>query len=510
MYYRLISKCIICICLLGVFSCSKKVTPLSKSSVNIIKFGCKPNDGLEDTQALQKAIRYSFKNKIDTIFVPKGEYILNSVNIHPGQIFLGEEGSQFIKVPNAGKWSRMFTTQKTQHLGDEDSDRIEFHNLNFDGNKDKQGAYKKYELQQQHLIFIDGNKKQKGRVRALVKNCHFKNSVADAISIYCNADVKVQDCSAYNVFRGGVVLTGGHSKLSVINFKAGGEDDVTGVDIEIDGKGFRDSYKTEVYFKDIFLEGDFDVNMPKDGVFTGDNIQVTGPGFFLLAKDNGKVNIKNSSFVFENMKKTRLYFPGSVVFQNCNFTTYRSDEFITGLRIYMETSYRREGNQSLKFIDCNFYTDKKGEKACYALLNIENFTHVETNIIDIDKCVFDGDYDSAIFFSKGGNAKITNSYFKESTPIEISSSKGKKILKLKMDKVRIDNTVNKLIYSKNPWNGNNIEVDNLIFNGEDLQDFDVGKFVKLGNVIYTHKINKEDLDAKLKFDKRGLLINDKK
>lgn len=465
-------------------------------------FGAKANDKMEDTEAFQKTIDHAYQKEIDTIFITEGTYMLRTLFMYPGLTFIGEENTVLKKVEMAGKWSRMFTTHKLKYLSEKDSKPIVFRNLNFDGNKDKQGPYKDYELQQQHLIFFDAHENSKGRLRGDVADCIFKNSVADAISIYRNADVKVSNCEAWNVFRGGVVVTGGNSKLHCVDFKAGGLDDVTGIDIEIDGKGYKGTYATDIYLKNVFLEGDFDIIMPSNGKCIAENVQVTGEKFYILAKDKSSVVIKNSSFVIGSYQKHRIYFPDDILFSNCNFTVRDSrDSFPSGLLVMMETRYRRKGGHRLRFNNCRFRTEGKDASNKYAIYNQENFTDPENNILSLADCSFNGDYKSAIYFYKGGKLSLDNIYLEKGTLINVNTSRGIKPLTLLADYIHLDDEALNLIEIGNNGIVEYKKLDNLIISNKTKRNFDLPD-MKIKNLIFL-----DNLDTKKEIIKKNGLIS---
>lgn len=452
--------------LLLVSACNKKTKVSQSSSLrNINSFIMGTSD---HTQSIQKAIDFCLSNQIDTLFFPKGTYHVGSVSVSPGMVFLGEKGTILKKIPLAGKWSRMFTTQKRTHLGDKDSKPIIYSNLTFDGNKEKQGPYKKYELQQQHILYFDANPAKAGRVKGKVINCHFKNSVADGISLWRNADVEVYNCTATNVFRGGVVATGGHSKLYVENFKAGGDIDKTGIDIEVDAVGYGGEKDIIVEMKDIHLQGDFDANISgKGSSFIGSNIKLDGPGFFLAAKE-GTVSIKNSSFnLGDNWRAANIYFPKNVKFENCQFYFQSGNKKSAGLNIYMETSYRRKGEQKLSFINCTFHGERKGSKALYALHSQENFTEMESNHLIIKNSRFVGDFDAPLFFNKGGNLQMENVYVEGEYAIKMNSLNGKTPVKFNIDRLNTSDKMKKMFSHSYPCSKDEINLKNIVVNKSD-------------------------------------------
>ncbi len=413
---------VLLILILQACGSSKKIP--SSNILDVSKYGVESNDSKEDSETIQKIIELAKLNGIDTIFFPKGTYLVNSVNVYPGVVYLGEKGTLIKKVPYAGKWSRMFTTQNIKYENDLDSEELVFLNLEFDGDYQNQGPYKDYELQQQHILYFDAQPTKKGRLKGRVENCHFKNSVGDAISLWRNADVIVRNCTAYNVFRGGVVATGGYSKLYVENFTAGGNTDLTGIDVEIDAAGYGGKKNIDVTLSNLQLEGDFDIIIPENGSLIANKIVSSGPKFNLLIGENSRATIKNSEFYIGGLKRHVIYFPNNVTFQNCRFNIHEEDE-VNGLKVFMETRYKREGNHYLLFNDCTFQLMENSGKSNYGIFNEENFTHLLTNVLELNDCQFIGDFTASMIFKKGGNLRMNNILSKGEFGIEMNSQNGK-------------------------------------------------------------------------------------
>ena len=196
-------------------------------------------DGIsDDTSAIKSALDMAKSGAIKKVFVPSGTYMISSLPIHPGVEIYGESTSVVARsilkrLPMQAKFSRMMTTNIRAPLP-KDSDIAIIRNLTFDGSRKNQGAYLNYQLEQQHMIFIMGSPKYPGRFRSRIEDCYFHDGVGDAISMYTNADVVVENIIVVNVFRGGVVATGGNSKLDMNNVLAVGDVHPGGIDIEVD------------------------------------------------------------------------------------------------------------------------------------------------------------------------------------------------------------------------------------------------------------------------------------
>ena len=128
------------------------------------------------------------------------------------------------------------------------------------------GKYESWELEHQAFIFLSADKKSKGRLRAVVEDCSFRNGVGDGVHVHINADATIKRIYAEDVFRGAISVTGGNSIVFAENIEARGSKHVTGVDVEVDGLGYGDIYHVDVTMKNILLEGDCDIAVKRGDV----------------------------------------------------------------------------------------------------------------------------------------------------------------------------------------------------------------------------------------------------
>lgn len=247
-------------------------------------------DGIaDDTAAIQRAIDEVAAAGGGTVRFPPGIYMVSSVTLQPGITYDGYDasgapsGATIKKLPRQDKWSRTFSAI---YDGPVDSAPLVIQGLAFDGNSRRQRTYRRYQLQQQHMVYLESRPESPGRLRAIVRDCRFTSGVADGVSVYTNAHVTVERCEAVDVFRGGVVLTGGNSILEVSDFTSspGPRRDRTGIDIEVDGAGFGGTYRVDVTLERVdVLDGDFDVGMHDGSTVVGDRIYAEAPFNLFLA-----------------------------------------------------------------------------------------------------------------------------------------------------------------------------------------------------------------------------------
>jgi hypothetical protein len=378
-------------------------------------------DGVaDDTGAIQKAVDWVYAQGGGTIIFPPGTYSVISVNIREGITYKGNGAT--IKRPEhltdkigqkAAHWVRTFTTQQYKYCGQTDSRPLIIRGLTFDGRSSTQGPYQKHELEHAALVFLSADKKCPGRLTAIVEDCIFKNGVGDGVHAYINTNLKMQNCTAENVFRGGFILTGGHSVAEVKNLTTRGDIDPTGIDVEVDGAGFGDSYKVEVYLENLNLEdGDFDVGVKDGSLVVGKNITAEAP--FNLGAKNSTVRFQDCRFGVA--PGNRLNFPHRVTFENCEFFVsarvkpkpYKSHS--AAPLIVWSTSYAKEQNQKLVFNNCKFTMGpsikKNPEAQYYGLLTTWDAID-RNNFLEINGGSITGNFNIGVgMLKRGGHWRI--------------------------------------------------------------------------------------------------------
>jgi polygalacturonase len=165
-----------------------------RESVSVKDFGAVGNGVTDDTAALQAAIDAVHAAGGGTILFPTGTYMITMVNAYAGIIFQGNGGAVIKRPANQPNFTRTFTFNSTTVWSESyDSPPVQFLDLIIDGNRDNQGAYSAYQQEQSHLIFLVGDAAKAGRLRAIVEGCTLINCVADAISVYHNVDIAVNN-----------------------------------------------------------------------------------------------------------------------------------------------------------------------------------------------------------------------------------------------------------------------------------------------------------------------------
>lgn len=326
----------------------------------VADFGAKGDGITDDTQAIQQAIDLVYQQGGGTIVFPPGTYLVTSVTLKENITYRGY-GATIKRPAHQGNWTRTFTTH---YAGNTNSQPLVIQGFTFDGNQLEQGAYQDYELEQAHLLFLMGDPDFPGRLQVVVEDCVFKNGVADGISVYTNVDIRVNNCEAINVFRGGFVLTGGNSSAEVSNLTTGGDRDATGIDIEVDGRGYGNTLQTHIKLENLnLINGDFDIAVAEESIVTGDNIISDAP--FYLYSLNSTMQFTHSKFKIGAADEymNRIVFPHHITFEDCEFTVTRKNtenphRFYAAADVWWQhPSQPTQSNQRLVFRDCSFQVD---------------------------------------------------------------------------------------------------------------------------------------------------------
>lgn len=367
-------------------------------------FGARGNGINDDTTAIQKAIDSTYSKGGGVILFPPGVYIVKSVNLKENITYQGY-GATIKRPPMQGKWTKTFSTENLYSGNVDPTKLLVIKGLTFDGNSQQQGSYQKYQLEQAHLIFLSANPNSPKRLKAVVEDCTVKNGVADGISVYTNADVKVYNCQAIDVFRGGFVLTGGYSSVVVDKLTTKSTRDQTGIDIEVDGKGYGGTLKVNVKLENInLIDGDFDIAVLQGSNVVGNNIIADAP--FYIYNLNSTMKLSNSTFKIgaANSYENRIVFPGKLTFENCKFivtrkTTERPYSFFSAANIWWQhSSADTQRNQLVVFNNSSFEVDPniKSTDKTYAIYS-EDDAKVNNNILKINGGSISNKFDFGVF-----------------------------------------------------------------------------------------------------------------
>lgn len=395
-----------------IFICLYYKSVAFTESIDIREFGAIPNDELDDTDAIIKAISYSYKTKGSKVKFAGGNYIISSIHIKHGVYIYSDDKSKLTRAKRMDKWSRMFTTYLNGTYINQKSNEIYFDGLTFDGNINHQGEYKNFELEHQAIIFISGNIDNEKRIKVSIRNCRFYNGVGDGIHLHQNVQASIKNCLFKNLFRGGVTITGGNTDVVMTNLKIEKSENLTGIDIEYDSPGYKNSRKIIVKVDGLDIDGDLDIGLV-EGKFIGKNITCHSAPLNFFAP-SASIQISNSFFYGGILESCRIVYPHNVVFENCifnmDFETNKKEE-IGNFVVLHNTGDRISMNNSLVFNNCKFKNiSNKNLKQRVIAIKVYSDKSLRNNKIILKNCSF-VNYTIGLFASIGGNFYLNNNYF---------------------------------------------------------------------------------------------------
>lgn len=383
-------------------------------------FGAKGDGQADDTAAVQAAVDAAAGAGGGVVaFRGGGTYLVTSVDLPPGITLDGNGATVRRPDKTPGRYTRMFTTQNRPWISDHDSPVLLVRDLTFDGNRQNQGPYLKYELEQSHLLFLmgaEGTAAKRGRLRAVVQNCTFKDSPADAVSVYTNVSVKISDCASYDCFRGGITVVGGHTVVQIHNFTGQGDTHPSGLQYEVDGGGFGNSHVTESVISNVIIDGDFDCGLAPGSTFVADNVVCRRPMFYVYAPGS-RVMVSNSTFAVgpRDGSVNRIVHPGDVTFANCRFTVTEAarvkadeaepdlDRPFAAVGVSWNISGSDHKGQRVRLLDCTFDADASLEPSdtAYAVYTTPDAPANDNRLV-VDGGEVSAAFDYGLHVTQGG------------------------------------------------------------------------------------------------------------
>jgi hypothetical protein len=401
-------------------------------TLDVRRYGAKGNGQADDTAAIQAAIDAAGRGG-GTLVFPPGTYLVTSVGLRPGVRYSGY-GATIRRPPRQARSTRTFDAGKPGYYysGDDDSPPLVIEGLAFDGNRAEQGDYDKYQLEQAHLIFLVADPARRGRLRATIRDCEFRDGVADAVSVYTNVDATVSDCRARDCFRGGLTVTGGHSRVRVRDLTAEGKVHPTGIDVEVDGAGYGKSLRVDLTIDGLMLpDGDFDVGVSEGSIVLGTNIVAPRAPFYLYGGGNSTMRFANSVFGVGEFSDTanRIVLPGDVSFDHCQFRVEgQSDEKArrwAASHIYWGIEGSPGRGQTVAFLDCDFRVGAGIAEAdtTYAVY-AEADGPSNRNTLTLRGGTVAPGFDYGVYLYQGGKATVRDATLGAATALRLGAASG--------------------------------------------------------------------------------------
>lgn len=200
-------KGILLLVILLLSSVGAYATGTKEESVNILDFGANGYDNIEDTGAINSALKAAVKSNIKSVIIPEGEYIIGKTIDLPSNInLLGKENSVFKLKDNL--------SANTILLRLKGGENNTISGLIFDGNVDKL-VVTNTPFKSEALINQSNTSKKTNNIR--IENCLIKNTYSRGIRLVKAYDVVVENNSFINVGFDNLSILGESSIIKINN-----------------------------------------------------------------------------------------------------------------------------------------------------------------------------------------------------------------------------------------------------------------------------------------------------
>lgn len=334
---------------------------------NVLQWGALGDGVTDDSDACQAVVDSGSK---DVFFPNTGlPYICWDLDVGEG-VRLHSNGATY-KLPVIPNGFRGITTFPTGYTGAVDSLPLIIEGFVFDGNRVNQGPYLNFEKEQSALIFISaavdsGSMTQPGLLNVIIRNCQFKESTADGISIHRGVKLELSDCSYYNCFRGSFTITGGGSRVTATNQIAGGDVHPSAHQIEVDSSGFGGGRDSWVNVSNSTFAGGFDVatqlsvgESDADAEWYYSNCTFGSEDaqpFNVNANSMAKLRAVNCKFGI-GTDASRIFRPGDSQFTSCDFMFNSAADVTALIQPGTDDGISTFSGQRLKFLGCKVNYD---------------------------------------------------------------------------------------------------------------------------------------------------------
>lgn len=315
------------------------------------------NDEPDDTGRLQRAINYAHENN-RTLHLNGELYYVFMLSVPAGLTIIGEGAT--LKKPNLSaepynmtpiqmKWQRLMEID--DYSGNIDSPQTIIQGITFDGNCWSMWEEPSYDQEQASLLYAHADNTKPGRLNLKITHCHFMNNVSDGVHVRQNVNLQIDNTSSFDCFRGGLTITGGHTKVIGTNLQFRSDRLNDGIDLEVDGNGYGGSSKIELILDGVMIDRDLDISGGAGNEITINNLIMNESkgGFNFSIREGGSLKISNSKIVgkLSTTLGNRLYFGGKAHFYNCDFICNESPENINSNSensVLLISNYYRSGS----------------------------------------------------------------------------------------------------------------------------------------------------------------------
>jgi hypothetical protein len=279
---------------------SSSVTPLGKLEVVIIDddrsalldasaLGVLPHAAGDQSVVLQAALDHASQLGRAVVVMAPGDYEISSVRLNPGTT-LSAYGVHWHR-PGLSSADAVSLRVRHEGLGPSPPSLVE--GLSIDGRREQQGPYRDHELEQAHLVELDGDSTQRGALRASFERLALSSGTGSGLFVGPDSEVTVCHLSASELWRDALTLDGGETRLRLRDLDATTTRG-TGLWLGARAPGFGGSYRIDVEAEDVSVgAGDVEIEVSDASQVSLRRLTMIEPPFRLDAP-GGRVRIEDS------------------------------------------------------------------------------------------------------------------------------------------------------------------------------------------------------------------------
>ncbi len=243
----------------------------------------------DQSDALQAALDAAFELGRGVVVVRPGDYELSSVTLPEG-VTLSAHGARFHRPARS---AADVVGLHIEHAGTGDSLPSLVEGATFDGRRDEQGAYRDNERQDAHLIALQGDSRDGGRVTSTLESIELSSGTASGVMVGPDVNVTLCGVRANELWRDAVTVSGGATRVRLRGLDATASEG-TGLWIGARNWGYGESFAQDVEIEDVRIAaGDVELEATAGSWLSVRRLIMTEPPFRLDAP-GGVVRVVDS------------------------------------------------------------------------------------------------------------------------------------------------------------------------------------------------------------------------
>ncbi|MFZ5893170.1 MAG: Calx-beta domain-containing protein [Myxococcota bacterium] len=222
------------------------------------EFGAGPNTATDQSAALQAAFDRAHSLGRGVVKLGPGDYEVLGVALRAGTSLSARD----VRWHRPAKAPDDAVTLLLSHAGAADSSATLIEGLSIDGRRDAQGDYQAKIGENAHLIQLQGEARQAGRLRAMLEGVDVEKGTGSGVFIGPNSDVHLCRLRGTDLYRDFLTLRGGNTRLEARELVTSATLGTSGMWFSGDAEGYAGNRRIDVRISDTRLaSGDLEMEL---------------------------------------------------------------------------------------------------------------------------------------------------------------------------------------------------------------------------------------------------------